>query len=399
MMRIQAKLREEFGFILDALSERTLGSAIEARMKFLGMPSIDDYVIHFTTSAQERLLVVEQIVVPETWFFRYPESFQQLQKVIQTRELTPTPGQPLRILCVPTSTGEEAYSLAMALLAMQLRPDQFEILAADVSRVALDQAILGKYRTSSLRETSPWVQGLQQNYLTITGEEVRVMPKVGASIRWQTANLIEPRGIAAARTFDAIFCRNLFIYLTDAARRQTLSNFATWLKPKGRLFMGHAEPIALMDTRFQSTGPAAAFQFMLAPTTPPSVSPPTPRATTPTPSIPNEFERVPQPAVVRDLLAEAQADLDAGRPAVAGPKLRELIASAPTSAAYTLLGLSEMMQDRLTEAGQAFHQALYLDPKNYDALIHSMALAERRGDTVGAENYRRRAARIREANS
>src|SRR5262249_46449070 len=95
-------------------------------------------------------LFLEQVLVPETWFFRYPDAYQYLKRWARQQIAT---RKHLRILSVPCSTGEEPYSIAIALFDAGLTPQQFTIDAADISSNALKKAQAGIYTNNSFRGT------------------------------------------------------------------------------------------------------------------------------------------------------------------------------------------------------------------------------------------------------
>jgi chemotaxis protein methyltransferase WspC len=94
-----------------------------------------------------------------------------------------------------------------------------------------------------------------------------------------------------------------------------------------------------------------------------------------------------------DLLADARSAADRGDPTRAAALAEQhLAAHSPSAAAFNLLGVAKAMAGDPAEAEAAFTRALYLDPRHYDALVQLLVLAEARGDTAAAANYRRRAA-------
>jgi chemotaxis protein methyltransferase WspC len=387
MTRLADILRDHFGLMAGAIGMRSLEGAARERMKSLGLNSLSHYADLLTAQSAERQCLIELIVVPETWFFRYPESFTQLQSLVLARN----PLQPFRVLCLPCSTGEEAYSVAMVLHSLGLRESQFQILAGDVSQNSLDLARAGVYRPGALRELGADAKKWQAKHLQIQGDKVHVSAELKSAIRWQQLNILDDNLLSSEAPFDVIFCRNLFIYLSDAARKSSLAKFARMLKSAGSLFVGHAEPLGFIDPRFQSVGPPQAFQFRMVEAV---------RKASPiSEAVPKTPPPLDAPNVAkRDPLQEARTEMDAGRVEVALPLLKALLTSLPTAEVYTLIGVAEMMQNRSAEAERAFTQALYIDPKHYDALMPMLTLAEGRGDAISAANYRRRL-RLSEAKS
>ncbi|NEM13145.1 MAG: chemotaxis protein CheR, partial [Xanthomonas perforans] len=121
------------------------------RVAALGCANEDAYWLKVHNCASEQQALVEAVVVPETWFFRYPESFVALVNLARERSTQLAGARPLRILSLPCSTGEEPYSIAMALLDAGLPGDGFRIDAMDISEVNLQRAERALYGRNSFR--------------------------------------------------------------------------------------------------------------------------------------------------------------------------------------------------------------------------------------------------------
>ena len=101
--------------------------------------------------SDEQQALIEAVIVPETWFFRYPESFATLAKLASKRLAAINNMRALRILSLPCSTGEEPYSIAMALLDAGLKPHQFKVDGMDVSPLSVEKARRALYGKNSFR--------------------------------------------------------------------------------------------------------------------------------------------------------------------------------------------------------------------------------------------------------
>ena len=392
MTDIDTLLRDTLGLAVGSVGPRVIEAAVRGRMAAAGCDTEAGYLLRLRVDPAERAQLTEAVVVPETWFFRYPESFARLVVLAQSRRATLTPANPFRVLCVPCSTGEEPYSVALSLDRAGLA-GLFRVEAVDVSLKAVAATRAATYPATAFRETGP-VPG-REAFLPLPGGRFAVPPRVAAAVHTRVGNLASPGFLAGERPFDAILCRNLFIYLTDEARRAAAARFRYLLAPGGRLFAGHAEALGLIDPRFQSDGPAQAFMFRLGDGVPPAATDPPPPLAAPTAprsvTAPPDAKPAAEPAAPPDTLSAARTRLDAGRAADALGLLTSHLSDAPTAHGYTLLGVAQSMLGRGVEAERAFTQALYLDPGHYDALVQLLALAQARGDAAGAANYRRRA--------
>jgi len=396
---IDALLRDTLGLAVGSVGPRVIAAAVKARMAATGCDTELGYLLRLRVDPAERAQLTEAVVVPETWFFRYPESFARLAELAAARRAKLSPAAPFRVLCVPSSTGEEPYSVAVTLVQAGLA-GLCRVEAVDVSLRAVEATRAATYPASAFRETGP-VPG-RAAFVAVPGTGRYEVPAAARqAVHARVGNLAAPGFLAGEPPFDAIFCRNLFIYLTGEARRAAAARFVQLLAPGGRLFLGHAEAVGLIDPRFRPDGPPQAFMFRRAdaagpaPAAPPSATPPV--AATPAPSAPgprpSPVVAPPPPAAAPpDPVAAAQAALDAGRAGDAVGPLAAHLAAAPTAHGFTLLGVAQSALGRAAEAERAFTQALYVEPGHYDALVQLLALALRRGDAAGAANYRRRAA-------
>jgi chemotaxis protein methyltransferase WspC len=126
-------LEAEIGLDLDSVGASSLRAAVAARMAARGVRDPALYA-SLLESRDEREALVDAVVIPETWFFRDRVPFELLAE-------RATPG--LRVLSAPCSSGEEPYSIAMALLDAGLAPGGFRIDALDISAPLLARARAG----------------------------------------------------------------------------------------------------------------------------------------------------------------------------------------------------------------------------------------------------------------
>ena len=157
----------------------------------------------------------------------------------------------------------------MALAEIKVPSGLWTIDGLDVSRRGLEKARRGWYRESSFRETSP---RLWQQYFRRVEDGWEIDAALRAVVRFSIGNLVDSHLLAGAEPFDLILCRNLLIYHHPAAREQSLATLDRLLAPQGLLAMGHAEPLSLVERRFQPFGPSGCFLFRRA--EPPGSKPP-----------------------------------------------------------------------------------------------------------------------------
>jgi chemotaxis protein methyltransferase WspC len=378
--------------------------AVQLRMAACGAAHAAGYMEYLRATPEEHQALVEAIVVPETWFFRDPKAFS----VVAEQVLQSFTNHRFHFLCVPCSTGEEPYSLAMALLDAGIAPGRFHIDAIDVSERALVHARAGIYGRNSFRGRE---LEFRDTYFVETAEGRVLDPAVRALVHFHRGNLLDDASIARGRTYDAIFCRNLLIYFDSPTQHRAIAALERLLAPQGLLCLGPAETGLLAPFAFTHTRIPLAFAFRKGRIEPartaaaapkiaivpkPALAPVRPPAAVPRPSKP--VPAVPPPAVAAAPapdLAQAARLADEGRLEEVAVLCHAFLKQSGASAqAYYLLGLVSDAAERLEEAAVFYRKALYLNPQHHDTLLHYSVLTARRGDAQTAQALLQRARRI-----
>jgi chemotaxis protein methyltransferase WspC len=426
-------LKERIGLAPESLGASVLPRVVAARMQALGVSTFRDYAARLAGDAAEFQTLVSGLTVPETWFFRGGELFTYLARYIARALKTRPAEMPYRALSVPCCSGEEPYSLAIALMAAAVPSAAWSIEGVDLDVRLVERARLGQYGELSFRETPP---ELRQRYFRPSADSWQLEPAVRSMVRFRQGNLLAPFFLAGGKPFDLIFCRNLFIYLHAAARRRALATLDQLLAPKGLLCMGHAEPLEDLDARFERIGPRGGFLYhRRAGAKNEDLSPPqvrklrtaqpmqhdnqTPlapvlrgeglgvrgkrlRQSNPlTPTLSPEYrgegesKSVARSSIAPDaLLAQARKQADSGHLEEALAMCREhLTRSGPSADMYSLMGVIQQARHERAEAVTCFQRALYLDPNHRDSLMHLMLLYQEQGGEEQAGRLRQRFAR------
>src|SRR5258708_33414419 len=147
--RIIALLRQVVGLDVASVGLSLIERAVNQRLRANDLRDISQYAQLLQCSQAELQSLVEVVVIPETFFFRYPESFAALRQIVGEQYLFGT--QKIRALIVACSTGEERYSIAMTLLGAGLPPEKFQINALDISAYLLDIGTLCIFGGNSFR--------------------------------------------------------------------------------------------------------------------------------------------------------------------------------------------------------------------------------------------------------
>lgn len=207
--------------------------------------------------------IIEAITTKETSFNRDCHPFEEFRKVIlplliQTRadrqRTASLPFGKLRIWSAAASTGQEAYSLAIAILEFiktqhrlgsdrfLVGPENFQILGTDISADALKVAKTGQYNARDLE------RGLDAEskrlYFVESDGQYEAIPPLKNMIEFQRLNLVQPTTDMSC--FEVVLCRNLLIYFDEATRRNVLEQLCARLSPGGILMLGAAESATLL---------------------------------------------------------------------------------------------------------------------------------------------------------
>jgi chemotaxis protein methyltransferase WspC len=405
---IIALLRQTIGLDVASVGLSLIERAVKQRVRANDLRDISQYAELLQRSQTELQSLVEVVVIPETFFFRYPESFAALRQIAEEQFLFGT--RKIRALSVASSTGEEPYSIAMTLLDAGLPSEKFQIDAIDISAHLLDIGRLGMFGGNSFRGSD---LKFRDQYFQKIDVGFRLCERVRQCVKFEQRNVLEERFRLGGEPYDFIFCRNLLIYFDHEAQRQTVKSISEFLTADGLLFVGSAETGVLTQHGFSAVKLPMAFVFRksqpVAFRTLPKLkqlkvrSPAKARRTEPLrkPDLATPKKTVPETAkqenrLVPDLgLAEQLANQGQLEEAtgICEVFLRE---EGPSARAFHLLGLIRDCGGDQYQANEFYRKALYLEPDHYDSLIHLALLADKSGDSAAARALKNRAHRVLE---
>ena len=439
--RIKALLQEVIGLHPGSIGDASIERAIHHRMKALGLAAMGArneriYLRRIQQDKNEFDELVEEVVVPETWFFRNVFPFEALVSYLPGLKHQGAGERKTKILSLPCSTGEEPYSIAMVLMEEALSVGDFSIDAHDVSQRAIRKAKRAIYGQHSFREE---YRGLRDRYFQRTRAGYVLDASVKAKVAFSRANIITDDFDHKRSTYDVIFCRNLLIYFDRPTQARVLKKLHRMLKPGGILCVGHAEAAQVTRDYFSPLDFSMAFAFskvgegseIFADAPPPGnrffmqdgdtlkdlqstfhdlvglvekdrafgrrLSRAAPAAKAPT-ALPPPKKKTPaktrkgqQPADGSGPLEQVSTYLQLGRLKEAATLCENYLKQNPQSeTAYYYLGLVGLRQGSVGAAESLLKKALYLDPAHHQALGQLALLAEKRGDAAQAADYRRR---------
>jgi chemotaxis protein methyltransferase WspC len=408
--RFFAFLKERIGLDVASVGEAIIERAVRQRSKAVEARTPDDYWQHLQRSHDEQQALIEAVIVPETWFFRYPESFATLARLACTRLAEINQMRALRILSLPCSTGEEPYSIAMALLDAGLAPHQFKVQGVDVSPLSVERARRGVYGKNSFRGGD---LAFRERHFTEHGDGYHIAERVREQVRLQVGNLLDPALLASEASYDFVFCRNLLIYFDQPTQQQVFDVLKRLTHVDGVLFIGPAEGSLLGRHGMRSIGVPQSFAFSrhVEPTKPAPTFVPTPRpqrSAAPIPTKPRPFSTVSAqvmpiqvpPSEAGTLLSRIATLANEGKSAEARAACEQYLSNHPPAAqVFYWLGLLSDVEGSALQAQGYYRKALYLEPQHPQALMQLAALLESQGDRAGARRLQARAVRSERADS
>jgi chemotaxis protein methyltransferase CheR len=247
-------LLERSGIQLKRGKEALVVGRLSRRLRHHGLETFADYIrlLSQDPAGREARITVDLLTTNETYFFREHQHLDMLPQLLQS--LNRPSGAMIRVWSAASSTGEEAYSIALT-LADHLGTKPWEIVGTDISGRVLDVARRGLYPLDAA-ERIP--ERLLRAYCLKGRDEhdgfFTLQSSLRSRVQFQPANLIGP--LPDLGTFDVVFLRNVMIYFSDETKTQLLCQLAKLVRPGGYLLIGRAESIASLDTPFIPVSPS-----------------------------------------------------------------------------------------------------------------------------------------------
>ena len=414
---IAAMLKQHMGLDIASVGRALIERGVRERMHVLGLADTTGYLDVLQSGVGELQELIELVVVPETWFFRDREAILAVARLARDK-IVRAPNATVRILSLPCSTGEEPYSIAMALLEAGVPPAQFRIDGVDICHRSLAAAQRAVYGRNSFRGKQ---LDYRERHFTYdhegAGQYDRALAEdVRQQVAFRFGNMLAADFMLNEAPYDFIFCRNVLIYFDREVQLRAVQVLERLLDRDGCIFVGPAEAGLLLKPHIESIGIPLSFGFRRkkagdrADLPPPTIVAAIPRTVAPEPAPPLRVapvrsapvapvrQRLPEaaPAVAakEDLLVQARACADRGELAQAEALCKQqLHAVGPNADAYHLQGLiSDARQDAVA-ARQLYRKAIYLQPDHREALLHLAALLAAQGDDAGARRLQERAER------
>jgi chemotaxis protein methyltransferase CheR len=248
-------LKQRSGLVLSADKQYLVESRLLPIARKVGVGSLSEFVLKLKSPGAESLVIeaVEAMTTNETFFFRDKIPFDHFRETMLPALLAARAHKRhLRIWCSACSTGQEPYSLAMALkeLGSLVEGWRFDIVATDLSRDVIDRAKSGRYSQFEVQRGLPIT--LLVKYFAQVGDAWQIAPELREMVKFRQINLL--RDFTGLGTFDIVFCRNVLIYFDNDTKIDVLHRLARVMEPDGFLALGAAETVIGLTDRLKPYG-------------------------------------------------------------------------------------------------------------------------------------------------
>ncbi len=438
---IETILASRIGLDAATIGSSVIPRAVKSRMNELGLFDVNGYTSLLGSSEVELQALIEEVVVPESWFFRDEVPFRHFQDHVRSNWVANPSRSTLRVLSIPCAGGEEPYSIVIALVEAGLAARRYEITAIDVSARRLEIARCGIFSSNAFRGSD---LSFRDRYFRSHPKGFEIDSSLRDRIRFLRGSILDADLLSGEPAFNVLFCRNLLIYFDEPSRVRALSTLDRLIAEDGLLIIGHADRLNLnaINPEFTQTGDRRAFTYRKAMARSLSGS----HGTTVTETATWQIPQLPSPRPPKLLTWQptqwqvtktasqvsentpSYADVEGGkdtssqsphqRPSglnvrASAPLLDQASELAnhgrhddavalceqfmrqrgPSAAAYYLMGVLHQSAGNRPKGEECFQKAVYLDPGHDEALLALALSAERRGDTSAAAGFRRRAER------
>jgi chemotaxis methyl-accepting protein methylase len=267
LRKLEEALATHYGWAISPSAREKISTAVTRKAGRVRIAP-DEYCQLAAVSESEMLSLVEEAAAGETYFFREPQQFAHLlQEVLPALAAEASPDRRTRIWSAACSTGEEAYSLAVA--CDQVNPPgdgpQVEIFATDVRNRALLEASRARYQLPALRMVAAEARECYFEHTGGTPEAPLsgtyiVAAEVRRLVTFRRVNLLD--GIfwkGVVERFDLIVCTNLLLHLHGAAVRQMVGRLSSALRESGHLMVAPSEGSLIEHSRLRPVKDAPSF--------------------------------------------------------------------------------------------------------------------------------------------
>lgn len=233
-----------------------LEGRIVKRLSANKMRTFEEYLKFISSPAGHKELneLFEAITINETYFFRAPQQFEVLETAVVPELMAKkvgTTSPTFNIWVAASSTGEEAYTIAMIILEkfkIKYPAVQFQVFASDINNAVIEQAKRGIYKEYAIRHVP---KNLLEKYFKFDGTHYILSDAVKRLVKFSNINLYDAQQMRAMKNIDVIFCCNVLIYFDLPSKQQVVSYLYDSLNKGGYLFIGYSESLHGLSKAFK----------------------------------------------------------------------------------------------------------------------------------------------------
>jgi len=233
-----------------------LENRLKRRLEDCGCSNFEEYYYllkYDPRRSRELIHLYNSITTNETSFFRdavqikafYDDVLPLVAKQNKEKGINE-----IKVWSAASSTGEEAYTMAMQMVNQKLPQLGFriDIAASDLSEQVVETAKKGIYGKNAVRNVPP---EYMSRYFSNGGDTYEVLPEIRKMVRFSNMNLMDSARMRSMRNVDIILCRNVLIYFDEKAKKTVISNLYDSLRPGGYLFIGYSESLHNISRSFK----------------------------------------------------------------------------------------------------------------------------------------------------
>jgi len=241
---ITQMIYEKSGLVFKDIKHYLIENRVSDHMKSLGVKNLDKYIRLLTVEEDIIDELIARVTTNETYFYREYYHLELLSKMVQNNEFR----APLEILSIPTSTGEEPYSISIVITEVLGDSKPFSIVGSDINEHVLDHARRGVY---GQRSVSKLPNVYLQRYFSHNDDVFNLSSKIKNKVTFKLGNITDRHFMRSLGKFHYIFCKNLFIYFDDISKNKAINYLYDALYDGGYLFLGHAETLSKTTSLFE----------------------------------------------------------------------------------------------------------------------------------------------------
>ncbi|MDX2104709.1 MAG: chemotaxis protein CheR [Alphaproteobacteria bacterium] len=246
-------VRDRSGLVLTPDKSYLLESRLMPVARKIGVKGLDELVVKLRQRSDASLerLVVEAMTTNETLFFRDTKPFEQLTRLVLPNLLEKRAAKrQIRVWCAAASTGQEPYSIAIALKeeGAKVAGWKIELLGTDINLEVIERARAAVYSQFEVQRGLP-IKLLVKYFKQMDGDKWQLNQEIRDMVQYREFNLLHD--MKSLGQFDVVFCRNVLIYFDQPTKAQVLERIAELLPDDGVLYLGGAETVLGVTDRFE----------------------------------------------------------------------------------------------------------------------------------------------------